>query len=558
MDPYGKVRQSDKVRLAAQFINNAIDATRAERQSRFNQRGPEQVASLYGPTTIRIQNQSGDDLDAFSVVKLDAPIISPTDNLDEWQAKPNLQVLKPASTTDLFAVLQEAVPADELGRAVVAGATPVQVHLTDTGHAFATPTAADATQLTSSTSGSALILWTDRTSTGTKWALVYLGVPPTQPTETECVAAGTANVASLNGSTTIDGVSLGFGARVLLTGQTAPAENGPWVIGSPWTRPPEYASGSLIQPGFLARIAAGATYAETFWFLNGAGAITVDTSNTTWDLYGVPRYAVCLAAADFNVASLSGTTTIDVVGVGVGDRVLLTAQSTASENGPWIVQSGAWKRPLEYAPGSIVAAGFVAFVAAGDVYAETEWRLRGVAAVTVDTTATTWDPLIASLTQQGIITTDDQIVGAGRKQFQAVIVDQGASAISSAYLPGDGLNVNAGPGGNLIQFHLGATTANNTYAQLRMSQTTDGLGAGGTEQTLFLEVGQIGFVGGWLTLAENGYLALFSGAGGTSGGFAMAGNPGAWGTDTVGNVFMGGICVTVGTGTGTVGFTGTL
>jgi len=47
------------------------------------------------------------------------------------------------------------------------------------------------------------------------------------------------------------------------------------------------------------------------------------------------------ALADANVASLSGATTIDGVAVAAGDRVALTAQTTATENGVWVVQAGA-------------------------------------------------------------------------------------------------------------------------------------------------------------------------------------------------------------------------
>lgn len=54
------------------------------------------------------------------------------------------------------------------------------------------------------------------------------------------------------------------------------------------------------------------------------------------------------ALADSDVASLSGATTIDGVSVVADDRVLLTAQSTASENGIWVVKAGAWERPDDF------------------------------------------------------------------------------------------------------------------------------------------------------------------------------------------------------------------
>jgi hypothetical protein len=49
--------------------------------------------------------------------------------------------------------------------------------------------------------------------------------------------------------------------------------------------------------------------------------------------------------ATTNVA-VSGLQTIDELSLEASDRVLLTAQTTASQNGIWIVASGAWSRAL--------------------------------------------------------------------------------------------------------------------------------------------------------------------------------------------------------------------
>lgn len=50
------------------------------------------------------------------------------------------------------------------------------------------------------------------------------------------------------------------------------------------------------------------------------------------------------AAHASNVASLSGTGTFGGTALVAGDKVLLTAQSTASQNGPYFVRAGAWDR----------------------------------------------------------------------------------------------------------------------------------------------------------------------------------------------------------------------
>ena len=75
-----------------------------------------------------------------------------------------------------------------------------------------------------------------------------------------------------------------------------------------------------------------------------------------------------------NIASLSGlATTIDSVLVNTdGTRVLLTGQSTASQNGIYLVHSGAWTRSTDMAAASH-ASGSFAFVNGGTVYANSGW-----------------------------------------------------------------------------------------------------------------------------------------------------------------------------------------
>ncbi len=63
---------------------------------------------------------------------------------------------------------------------------------------------------------------------------------------------------------------------------------------------------------------------------------------------GLLYKGACRVVATANVGSLSGYPTIDGVTIGSGDankRVLLTAQSDATQNGPWVTAAGAWARP---------------------------------------------------------------------------------------------------------------------------------------------------------------------------------------------------------------------
>lgn len=70
--------------------------------------------------------------------------------------------------------------------------------------------------------------------------------------------------------------------------------------------------------------------------------------------------------------TLSGTQTIDGVSAGVGDRVLVKNQSTASQNGIYVVASGSWTRAVDCATGD-PASCMLVLVDQGTVNANTAW-----------------------------------------------------------------------------------------------------------------------------------------------------------------------------------------
>lgn len=89
--------------------------------------------------------------------------------------------------------------------------------------------------------------------------------------------------------------------------------------------------------------------------------------------------------------TLSGEQIIDGVTTS-GSLVLATAQSTGSQNGPWVSTAGAWARPGWYASGSTVQAPQFLVTSPtrlGTAYGGSSWKMT-TASVTIDTTATTW------------------------------------------------------------------------------------------------------------------------------------------------------------------------
>lgn len=84
--------------------------------------------------------------------------------------------------------------------------------------------------------------------------------------------------------------------------------------------------------------------------------------------------------------TLSGTQTIDGIVVVSGDRVLVKDQSTASQNGIYIVDSGSWTRASDANSDAKVTAGLFAFVSEGSANADSGWVLTTNDIITLGTT----------------------------------------------------------------------------------------------------------------------------------------------------------------------------
>lgn len=86
--------------------------------------------------------------------------------------------------------------------------------------------------------------------------------------------------------------------------------------------------------------------------------------------------APCRVATTANI-TLSGLQTIDGVTLVANDRVLVTSQTDASENGIWLAQAGAWSRALDFNGLRDVVGGTQIYVTSGTVNAGTIWRVAG-------------------------------------------------------------------------------------------------------------------------------------------------------------------------------------
>jgi hypothetical protein len=101
----------------------------------------------------------------------------------------------------------------------------------------------------------------------------------------------------------------------------------------------------------------------------------------------------CRAVATTNVTLSGGApATVDGVGLQLLDRVLVTGQNTASENGFYFVETvgqgenGTWARTTDANETGEIAPGMIVMVTEGEVYADTQWKLTTNGTVIVGTT----------------------------------------------------------------------------------------------------------------------------------------------------------------------------
>lgn len=123
----------------------------------------------------------------------------------------------------------------------------------------------------------------------------------------------------------------------------------------------------------------------------GSSATTIAVGAVTDTKSSLANKPSCMVVAVSNT-TLSGLSSIDGQSPADGSLVLLSAQTSGPENGPWVVHSGAWTRPTWYpSAGTTQSFQFITIlVRLGTTYQGSTWRMTTSGAVTIDTTATAW------------------------------------------------------------------------------------------------------------------------------------------------------------------------
>jgi hypothetical protein len=124
---------------------------------------------------------------------------------------------------------------------------------------------------------------------------------------------------------------------------------------------------------------------------NNLGDVS-DAGSSRYNL-AIPQLSATAAVAVANVNIASPGATLDGYSILTNDEILLTAQSTSSQNGVWTWNgaSSALTRPNEFPTSGVIKRGRLIAVINGTIYANTLWILDSPAAgLTIDTTAQVW------------------------------------------------------------------------------------------------------------------------------------------------------------------------
>lgn len=195
------VSAGDDLVIPAEDWNYMLAAARKMRER--SEDVPPSGNLQYPFAVARVRNDSGADQDRFSVLGLSSPVISPTDNLTEFQARLSFSGVTPVGGAHegKFGIILEPLASGAIGSILLAGACPVQMTGADVGFAEISNSS---NTLSANAAGSAKVLWAD-SGNSTRWAYVRFGAAGgsgINGTKQVCTPTGNASVTYENGRVT--------------------------------------------------------------------------------------------------------------------------------------------------------------------------------------------------------------------------------------------------------------------------------------------------------------------------------------------------------------------
>ncbi|MBD9579539.1 phage tail protein [Pseudomonas sp. BGr12] len=177
-------------------------------------------------------------------------------------------------------------------------------------------------------------------------------------------------------------------------------------------------------------------------------------------------YKQSVRAATTASVTLSGLQTVDGVALAAGDRVLVKNQTSAVDNGLYVVAAGVWKRATDADENSEVTPGLTVTVESGTAQADSVWQLVTDGVIVLGTTALAFQNItnglakLASPAFSGVPTAPTAAVGSNTQQLATTAFTQAAiaplAAVASPAFTGTPTAPTASAGSNTQQL---ATTA---------------------------------------------------------------------------------------------------
>lgn len=212
--------------------------------------------------------------------------------------------------------------------------------------------------------------------------------------------------------------------------------------------------------------------------------------------------------------TLSGLQTIDGITLTAGDRVLVTAQTTASQNGVYLAAAGAWARATDADQTGEITPGSFWFVEEGTTYGKTQWRCNNTGSITLGTTSITIVQFGAASNYTAsngvqLVGNDIRLADPGTGK---VFVGQGTGVSAGVTLSGDVASVTAAGVVTLTTGASGVVKAPNYVVRETPSGTVNGSNAVFTLASTPLPGTEQVFLNGLLQNAGGGNDYTISGA----------------------------------------------
>lgn len=159
-------------------IQTMLDWWRAGRA----QSSDDRILNFFQSTIIQVKNESSNDITPGDVLGLGDPVISPTDDVEEFKRRFALKGATPSTSTphyDNYGIaIESADKTNGFCRCVVSGLTFCKLNITHASDLYCEIANNVSTYLTTGALGSSRILWkSSGTGSTDKWGLIRVGEP---------------------------------------------------------------------------------------------------------------------------------------------------------------------------------------------------------------------------------------------------------------------------------------------------------------------------------------------------------------------------------------------